>query len=398
MKKIFIVALGAALLAAGCQKTEIINPVDGPVMSFNTEMGKITKAVGTADAEAAGLRNLEAQDFSVWAYADQREDSDFSTVTVVNPTTQIYDGIENLLVECKGASQDAVVDDPTTTDVNEAKEAVAGVWKTGKEYYWPGENKDLKFFAVSADGDWLRPTGEGAKCPVTITHATPSLFIDDFTVRSVKTDAKTAANEDLMVADFVKQNQSDKVVDLKFRHTLSKVEFVFKTLPATNGETAPTVYVQSLIVKDLQNKGDLSVIPVNANATPIVWKYEWTNDTTSDADFTDDYDDEVTYASTVDADAQEDKTAMLLTTTPETFATWLMLPQTITGKKVEIKYIINNRQFTSIFPIDNSDINLTEWICNQHIKYTITLAPNVISFNPSVEEWTSPATGVEYQN
>ena len=53
MKKIFFVALAATLLAASCQKTEVINPVGGPVMSFNTGMGKITKAVGTADAEAA---------------------------------------------------------------------------------------------------------------------------------------------------------------------------------------------------------------------------------------------------------------------------------------------------------------------------------------------------------
>ena len=396
MKKIFFVALSATLLAAGCQKTEVLNPVGGPAMSFNTGMGKITKAVGTADAEAAGLRNLEAQDFSVWAYADPA--SDFASSTVVDATTKIYDGIENLLVSCTAASKDAVLDDETTTEVNEAKPFEQGTWGTTQEYFWPGEGKDLRFFAVSADGDWLRPTGTGAKCPVTITYATPSLLIEDFAVRSVKDGNKTAANEDLMVADYVKQNQSKKVVDLKFRHTLSKVEFVFKTLQGTNGETAPTVYVQSLKVEDLQNKGYLSVTPADATATPIVWKYVWTNDPDSDADFTDDYEGKVTYASTVEATAKTDDTAMLLEVTPKTFATWLMLPQTITGKKVEITYIINNRQFTSVFPIDNTDIQLTKWDCNQHIKYTITLAPNVISFNPSVQEWTSPATGVEYQN
>ena len=388
MKKIFFVALSATLLAAGCQKTEVINPVGGPTMSFTTGMGKLTKSVGDADAEAAGIRNLEAQDFSVWAYADPN--SDFSTVTTVDATTKIYDDIENLLVECTAASVDAVLDDPTT-DVNEAADAVAGTWSTGTEYYWPGENKDLRFFAVSADGDWLRPTTEGATCPVTINYTAPSITVNDFTVTAVATDEKTAANEDLMIADFVKQNQSDKVVDLKFRHTLSKVEFVFKTLAASTGETAPTVYVQSLKVDGLQNKGDLSVTAADPNATPIVWEYEWTNDATSTANFTDDWKGTVTFAETVEAAAKTDNTAMLLTT-------WLMLPQTITGKNVEITYVINNRQFTSVFPIYSTEDALTAWAYNQHIKYTITLAPNVISFNPSVEEWKTPADNVEYQN
>lgn len=399
MKKILFVAAAATLLAAGCQKTEVLNPVGGSIMSFTTGMGKLTKAQGTVDAENEGIRNLEAQDFSVWAYADPQ--SDFSTVTTVNGTTKIYDGIENLLVKCERASIDAVVDDPSTTEVNEAAEAVAGTWTTATEYYWPGDQKDLRFFAVSADGDWLRPTAQGAVCPVTIDYAAPSITVNDFTVRAVATADKTAANEDLMIADFVKQNQSDKVVDLKFRHTLSKVEFIFKTLaPSTTGETAPTVYVQSLKVDGLQNKGDLNVTAVDPTATPVVWNYAWTNDPASTANFTDDYKETVTFAGTVEAEAQKDNTAMLLTTTPETFATWLMLPQTITGKKVVITYVINNRQFTSIFPIDNTEKNLTAWAYNQHIKYTITLAPNLISFNPSVEEWKTPtaAENVEYQN
>ena len=352
-------------------------------MSFSTGMGKITKSVGTADAEAAGLKNLEAQDFSVWAYADP--DSDFASSKVVDENTKIYDGIENLLVKCTAASKDAVVDN-TETPEDETAAAVAGTWVTEQEYFWPGDAKDLRFFAVSADGDWLRPAS--GTCPVEINYTAPSLDIKNFVVRAEKVGDKTPANEDLMVADFIKQNQGKKVVDLKFRHTLSKIEFVFKTLAAGTGETAPTVYVQSLKVEDLQNKGDLAVTK-DATAAGVVWKYDWTNDTESIADFTDDWSETVTYAETVEEAAKTDNTAMLLTTEAKTFATWLMLPQTITGKKVEITYIINNRQFTSVFPIDNSEINLTKWTYNQHIKYTITLAPNVISFNPSVEDWAT---------
>ena len=38
MKRIFFVALAATLLAASCQKTEIINPAGGNVMTFSTNM------------------------------------------------------------------------------------------------------------------------------------------------------------------------------------------------------------------------------------------------------------------------------------------------------------------------------------------------------------------------
>ena len=67
MKKILFVALGATLLAVGCQKTEIINRV-GDRIGFTSEMGKLTKSVGTATANGEGEDNLKAQDFNIWAY------------------------------------------------------------------------------------------------------------------------------------------------------------------------------------------------------------------------------------------------------------------------------------------------------------------------------------------
>jgi hypothetical protein len=80
----------------------------------------------------------------------------------------------------------------------------------------------------------------------------------------------------------------------------------------------------------------------------------------------------------------------------QVFTTWLMIPQSIEGKKVEITYLINQRKFTSIFPLETT--SLKAWEDNQYVKYTITLAPNLISFNPSVEDWTTPETNVDYQN
>ncbi len=375
MKKIVYVVISMAFLVVGCQKTEVINPQSGHSMSFSTEMGKLTKSVGIADAENAGIRNLEAQDFSVWAYADP--DSDFQSLTNVS-ATGIYDGIENLWVECKTASVAAVPDDPNT-DGDQSVAAVPGVWTTGKEYYWPGDSKALRFFAVSADASWLRPTGDDSTCPVTPDYRTPSMTIANFEVTST-------ANNDLMVADFVKQDQNKKQVDLTFRHTLAKVEFIFKTLAPEQGQTAPDVWVQSLSVAGMKYKGTLDVTPTDPAATS--WTFTWDRDDATTT-FNDDWNETAQYLPGSEAAVLEDVTAMKLTPSPETFTTWLMLPQPIDeNSEVSIDYVINKRHFTAIFPL-NGDANteIDSWACNQHIRYTVVLAPNVISFKPSVDAW-----------
>lgn len=388
MKRILFVAAFATLLAAGCQKTEIINPVGEPSMSFSTGMSKLTKTTKVED----GNVNLQAQNFSVWAYAAYEDEN--TTATEMNA---IYDGIENLEVKY---------------------DATNGNWGTDKEYYWPGVGKDLRFFAVSAKGSWLRPADEES-APVTVSITEPKMTITNFTVDS------SNPNEDLMVADFVQQNQKVKAVDLKFHHALSKVEFVFKTSPSTDGTSIPDVFVQKLEVKDLANVGTLTVTPQapakeepeqpedpeqqaegdeNSYAPTVTFAYlDWGSTPSGNVTFADAWDD---VAEDFPAETGDDKVELLdgevysnyalhLATEPKTFTTWLMLPQSIEGKKVEITYVINKRQFKSIFALETTA--LKAWDCNQYIKYTIVLAPNVISFNPSVEDWDEP-TGVGHTN
>ena len=390
MKRIFFVALGATLLAAGCQKTEIINPVGGNVMTFSTNMSKLTKA-GQQDAEKTGEVNLQEQNFRVWAYGAYEDQN--TTATELN---NIYDGIENL--------------DVTYTPANGE---IPAAWGTAKEYFWPGVGKELKFFAVS---DGKASTASN----VTIGTDINSLTVADFEV------TPGAYNTDLMVADFVKQHQGDKVVDLKFHHALSKVQFVFKTVATGDA----TVYVQDLVVRDLETKGTLNVAPKPAETpengeengtqtqadgetttyvgevTPVKFTWALPTSSTSLANFEDDWttavaDTDTDFPANIDgvAATETDKVAMKVTATgtdSQVFTTWLMLPQSIVGKKVEITYLINERKFTSIFPLETT--SLKAWEDNQYVKYTITLAPNVISFNPSVEEWKTPADNVEYQN
>ena len=196
MKKILFAAFAASLLAAGCQKTEVYQPAtSGEKMTFSTEMKKITKAESNE-----GLDSLQKQGFNIWAYAA------FSTENISNVDTdsRIYDGMNAMALTYN-------------TGWNPA---------TPKDYYWPGTGKDLRFFAVSSKDNISENVeithGISESADHTITLANPSMTIKDYVVASTGNDA---AIDDLMVADFLDQNQNEnnREVMLDFHHALSKV-------------------------------------------------------------------------------------------------------------------------------------------------------------------------------
>lgn len=390
MKKFYFVAVAATLLAASCQKTEILNPVSDQLgMDFTTQFGKLTKA---ADAEGAGLDNLKEQDFRVWAYAAHDYDN-----TPADDVTEV--GIYDKMADIKVSS---------TTD---------GGWDPGKQYFWPGANKNLYFFAVSDTDEFLGDIGvaetETKVSPVAITMANgtdadglsitapTNMVISNYVVDNDN------PNNDLMVADFIKQSQEDneKKVNLNFRHTLSKVQFLFVTNPVAD----INVFVQKLEVVDLKTTGDLTVSPSafvenNEGAEVATVSFDW-DLKDAVANFVDDYTTPYTgqdFPASIDGatPSDEDKQAMKITATgadgsaAQQFATWLVLPQSIADKTVKITYLINERQFTNEFALDKG---LTEWAVNQYVKYTINLSPNLISFDANVEEWT-PTTDVGHNN
>ena len=378
MKKILFVAFAATLLAAGCQKTEIINRV-GDSISFSTELGKITKSVGEPDADKDGEENLLAQDFRVWAYYVA---ADANTGANANDD---YDGMVDKLVKAPGTIEE------------DGQPALTG-WTPDKAYYWPGKGKDLKFFAVSGV----------AETKAVVDETTNTITIADF---EVKTDA---ADVDLMVADFIQQNQGDEKgkVKFKFNHALSKVEFLFKKAE----DTEETIFVQSLTVGTDEEGGLINVGTLTASTTVEGFGQEtasavqhkvtldWDTEKSTDVPFADDW----TEKATTEADGypaeytaiggtkvtvgDEGEKAMVVEETEETFTTWLMIPQTIydettkTGKNVTITYLINDRQFNVIFPLYVEE-NLEAWDENQYVRYTVTLSPNKITFDASVNDW-----------
>ena len=394
MKRILFAAFAASLLAAGCQKTEVVESNNGPVITFSTEMKKITKADPKADAE--GDANLHAQGFKIWAYAD------FSLENVTNVETNpdnpkylIYDNMYSWPV--------------TYTE--------AAGWSAGGDYYWPGTKKSLRFFAVSTKNEYTVNVTNGIE-PKT-NPSNPSITISNFEV--------TDGNEDLMVADFHKQhqNQDSRVVNLDFHHTLTKVEFKFKTTVPTDlaqGESAPKVFVQKLELNNLNYKGELTASANTNFASPspdvntaeeLTVQFVWnpaagiksfvSNGPTGNA-LTDE---DSLPAKIIGIDGNEINTsgqkAPLLKAEAETYATWLMLPHTSivdaedndedNDKLIVITYVIDDRQFEAKFPLAgkkaDGSAQIPSWNVNQYITYTIDLSPNMISFDASSSDWTN---------
>ena len=376
MKRILILAISATLLAAGCQKTRVINqvnPTGEPEMTFTPGMSKLTKA-----ADADGMANLQDQNFSVWAYADYEDPLNDKT-----DLDQIYDGMEGAKIEYKGTHG----------------------WLPNKDYYWPGQDKKLNFFAVS-------PASVSNQTTITLSDRStaseaqnPVLTITGFVVEDGTTGSGvTPGSVDLMVADFVNQAQNEgetstKQVKLKFRHTLSKVQFLFRTEGSIDGETSGNekndeVHVQSIEIENVITRANLTVSKnTESDATVKPCKSTWE---TGDwpRTFSEDYagKDDTADLSTMEgvqwinttAETQ-DYTAMKLTTEAKPFATWLCIPQSIENLKVKVLYLMGKRQMQSTFILHTSD--LKRWGENQYIKYTITLTPNKITFTPEVGDW-----------
>ena len=367
MKRILFVALAATLLAAGCQKTEIINPKAGDAMTFSTGMSKLTKG---SDADNPGDTNLQEQSFKVWAYCAYAD---------ANNKVSLGDVYDNM----------------TAIDVTYAAGADGedGTWGTTTDYYWPGTDKSLDFFAVSTGHVWDATQGLTATISNPGTTTNRTLVLNGYSV-----DADDP-NDDLMVAEFVRQHQgmNGKEVSVHFKHSLAKVQFNFLT-----NATDENVVVNSLTVEGLKTAGTLTAsesdqanidVTTGRNTITLGWEV---SDSDTGSTFTDDYDG-----------------ALTLTSTSTAFATWLVLPQNIANKTVSINYTIGQgdkaRNFDQIFALtraaetdDNGNVvegkeAFGSWDINQVVIYTINLSPNKIKFDPSVHDWAT-AKELEDQN
>ena len=377
MKRCLVAIVFAASMVAGCQKTDIYYEASTKI-EFVGGMKKQTKASETApSAKNDGqFDNLYAQDFRVWAFKNW----DDPLTTNVNEINSEYDGITNLLISYKPG-------------VGEEK----GTWKTDKDYYWPGNDKSLKFYAISSSNWTSKDGAEGAET-VSVNHTGNSTELGTMTISDFTVSSK--ADNDLMVADACiqmqqgstkKDGEEDYVVgnavEQTFRHALTKVRFNFLTT-----STSIPVFVQKIETSNLYNSTD--IIASFGETVSFAWNRK------SKTTFTDDCDDPIDFAAkgvtevwpiggeTKTAVANlTDKDGITLSSTVETsIDTWLMIPQSLSNATVTITYILKDRQFSKEFPLDITGV-LTEWEPNQFVNYNVTIAPNLIDFDATVSGW-----------
>lgn len=408
MKKVLFVAIIATLIAVGCEKTEIINPNLGTEILFSPELGKLTKA-----DEVAKDATLKAQGFKVSAI-NAYEDLYTTTTTEFNTVYREMDNLQFVY--------------------NDGKDGKTAGWalQNGKSYFWPGTGKDLVFLAVSSktesveipeivqNGFGITGTPEkdsednntGAYTGITVNNftipdfiVTPPSYVKEAGENAV-VGAQTGADDDLMVANVVIQNQDDNQeqgvekgqVELDFSHTLSKVQFVF----TTNTTTDYPVTVNKVEIEDVINKATLGVgVTFAGESRTSTNTYDWSPSVENKT--------AVDYLAQKDDDAQNyenfviDYNLSLVKDSELTYATWLVIPQSLEGKMVSITYTITDTKnnsapsvFTSVFPLYTT--NLTAWSRNQYVRYKINLSPNLITFNPVVsEDWSNP-TDVGHNN
>lgn len=371
MKKILLVAAASMVMAASCEKTQIINPVEDTI-GFDSRMGKLTKA--ETEDQIDKQATLKDQGIKVWAY-----------YAYTDATNHINAGDQ--------------FDDMNALDVIwELKEGV-GAWKTSKDYYWPGEGKKLNFFAVSSGlfkGESPVLSASNLLFENKGTNSGRTMTVKDYTVNH------QVATDDLMVADFVNQDQKQngKKVNLNFHHALSRVTFKFKTdKEATENEY---ITVNSITVAGLTTKGDLNVTETASNDVPT--DYNNHDETTTLVSLAWDLGEEPVAQNFVC-----DKHAVLGTEDDKAeYVTWLVIPQDIyytapdankENKKVVINYTITspkgNKEKVVTFDLGSKD--LEAWDINQAITYTVNITPIKITFDPKVENWT-PTTDVSHTN
>ena len=413
MKKILFVAASAILLAAGCQKTEVLNQAVGDPMTFSTGMAKLTKS-----ATADGLTNLGTQDFQVWAYTAYTDKLNLVELG------EIYEEINGIKVDYTPA----------------APGSSSATCTTANDYYWPGKDLKLDFFAISSkntittasaaepadetgDGTDDGTTGggntgnENPATDLSVSFENPGqgigtrkMTLTGYSVTAATTDA--GADDDLMVAEFVRQDQSmgdpKKSVSLHFHHALSKVRFKFVTAKEQGNETKEIVEVTSFKVDSISTKGNLEVTEKTSSSVDAKYgrndiDLSWKNV---------DVPSEFKYTETILLPSPEEWNQSYTTSGEAAYhATWLVIPQTIEKLNIEIAYKITNGEkivtATRLFPLsraagtDATGGTIPEvkaWGINKITTYTINISPNKISFNPSVEDWDKTETNIGQEN
>lgn len=435
MKRYFFIA-AMAILAVGCQKTEIQNEVQTPI-GFSTEVGKQTKAI-VQNGQNGKAAYLTDQPFGVYAYGHQ------GTAT----PTPVMDNVEVSYTKATTG------DNPTPE-----KWAVSTDQTVTTKYYWPNDpNTTLNFYAYSP----AQPkTGVNSKKAAhqeltgTISHSEDTgLKLTDYVHSNMYVDFMVATpvlNATYSDPNGDGANGGDAgVVPVDFGHKLTQVNFVVKI---ADTESYPNVdfKINSIVLNNIVSNGTYSYAytpattgtdgtPVEATVTEG-WQSATSKATASykiypatkanvpatlsegdngysyrapeleNVNTTNPEETEVTVILRTDyrtrTQIKENTTERDLTaaenpgksfsTTPVT-----MIPQTLTktdatpdvDQSFTISYTISGTGVateTVVKTFDFYDATATSvptWGINKRITYVLTISLNEITFSPIVTNWT----------
>ena len=425
MKRIFIIA-SLAIMAVGCQKTEIQNEIQNQI-GFSTETGKMTRAI---------VQNGEYftdQPFAVYAYGWQN-------ISSLTPTeAPVMDNVK-------------IVPTGTTTDG-----ITTYTWKseTGA-YYWPNDPRTtLNFYAYSPSvgtskthkelngtvSHFERATAtnntSGQTGFVLKDYVHYNKYVDFMVTTPVVGATYSATDPNYLVA-----GESAGTVPVVFNHQMTQVRF-----NVTTNDVYPGIEfeVQNITLKNIDNKGTYTNTSLTheyhtpaaatedgeGEETTTSFKHgSWATSKTTDNGATTTY--QVfpatkTEGAIFDGEADTESVVTLknaagtdlnslasMTTTGVT-----MIPQTInaaittptlgedsyaaetTGQLFMITYKVSGtgvatETVTKHVPFKVGNTNVANWGVNQQITYTVKIGLNEIYFEPSVATW-DPTTGETYE-
>ncbi len=379
VKKVFLFALSATVMLAGCSKTEVVSVQDeNDVISFQTIVGsQKTKAILAND-----VKYPTDETFGTFAY--------FNAAGTTFPT-----GAETYIPESE-------------VKYFAASGSTNAYWSTATPYYWPKQGS-LAFFSYSPY-DELNT--------VTDCTTTGGVAITGWDV-----DAKQEV--DVMVAD-VKTNRTANEtyagyqgVPTTFRHKLAQVvKITFKTEANYNGgRTESTAqagdkffYVNSVKINGVDFEGDY----VSGNNVSASQPGSWTvkNSTTERKTYTW-FSDGATGATSLAFN--QDGTVVTPNSLPDSHDYLLVLPQSLPAatekasdtKNIQITYTIKSFNgstfstetvkdvYVSLYQIHEGTASaVPSWAINTRYSYTFTVGLDQIKWAPAVEDWNDASFGI----
>lgn len=322
-----------AVIMTGCVNSDSIESPKGAQMDFSTYIGKSTITKGTP---VTGTTFANGTTVGIIAYPDFT-DPDYSTS---------YPTINNLKL---------------TSDATNLKPA--------SDVYWPATG-DLSFLAYApyVGGNGLVLNAGTSTAAPSLTYTVPTVVEDQIDVMVSEPQLnQTAAT-------------SAGAVALPFHHALTQVKFSAKTATDYTGTAGRTFTVQSIVLKQLNGEGNLTL----NYAAPLTW--------TTLGKATD-------FTIPLAAENQAVNTnGTAITTLNATDGILMMIPQTLTNDMViEFTYTQSdgtpNTAVTKTFKLNEAIVNgnpLTAWAANKVINYCFTLADNSgtpITFTGSIVDW-----------